>query len=39
MYSMIVNVVQSRKIRPQAKIHNFPFKNSNIGIEGIIRKR
>ena len=24
---------------PQAKIHNFAFKNSNIIIEGIIRKR
>ena len=27
------------KIRPQAKIDNFAFKNSNIIIEGLIGKR
>ena len=32
-------VVQLRKIRPQVKIHNFAFKNSNIVIEGIIQKK
>ena len=34
-----IKVVQPRKIRSQAKIHNFSFKNSNIVIEGIIQKR
>ena len=29
----------TRKIRPQAKIDNFAFKNSNIIIEGLIWKR
>ena len=31
-------VAQPQKIRPQGKIHNFSFKNSNIVIEGIIQK-
>ena len=35
----VIEVVRSRKIRPQAKIHNFAFKYSNIVIEGIIQKR
>ena len=30
-------VVQPRKIRPQAKIHNFASKNNNIVIEEIIK--
>ena len=33
------NVVQPRKISPQAKIYNCAFKNINIVIEGIIQKR
>ena len=32
-------VVQPRKIRVQAKIHDLAFKNSNIVIEGIIQIR
>ena len=32
-------VVSSTKIRPQAKIDNFEFKNSNIIIEGLFWKR
>ena len=32
-------VVQPWKIRPQAKIHNFAFKNSNIIFKGIILKK
>ena len=32
-------IVQPRKIRPQAKTHNFAFKNCNIAIEGIIQER
>ena len=34
-----LKVVQPRKIKPQAKRHNFAFKNSNIVIKGIIQKR
>ena len=37
--AVFIKVVQPRKIRPQEKIHNFAFKNSNIVIEGIIQKR
>ena len=29
----------STKIRPQAKIYNFAFKNSDIIIEGLVWKR
>ena len=32
IYLFRIEVVQPRKIRPQAKIHNFAFKNSNIVI-------
>ena len=31
-------IVQPRKIKPQAKIDNFAFKNGNFVIEGIIQK-
>ena len=34
-----LKVAQPRKIRPQAKIHNFAFKKINFVIEGIIQKR
>ena len=36
---MCFKVIQPQKIKPQAKIHSFAFKNSNIVIEGIIQKR
>ena len=34
-----INYSKSAKIRPQAKIDNFAFKNSNIIIEGLFWKR
>ena len=39
LQNCFLSVVQPRKIRPQAKIHNFSFKNSKIATEGIIQKR
>ena len=39
MYFPRFKVVEPRKIRPRAKIHNFAFKNSNVSIEEIIQKR
>ena len=38
LFKILVEVVQPRKIRPKAKIHNFTFKNSNIVIQVIIQK-
>ena len=38
-YSVIFKVIQPQNIRPQEKIYNFAFKNSNIVIGEIIQKR
>ena len=31
-YTQEIKIIRSRKIKPQAKIHNFAFKNTNIVI-------